>query len=249
MNVNDLIDRATNKKNPDMVFKSANIVNVFTHEIVKGDVAIHNGIIVGVGEYTGRINIDMRGKFLSPGFIDSHVHIESSMLSPEEFCKVIVPRGTTTVIVDPHEIANVCGLDGIEYILNSTESLPLNTYVMLPSCVPATNFENSGAILNDDDLKKYINHKRVLGLGEMMNYPGVIYKDKNIFDKLNLAYENNKFIDGHAPSLKGLKLNAYILSGIKTDHECSTVDEMLEKLRLGMYVMMREASAAKDLKR
>lgn len=248
MNVNDLIDRATNKKNPDMVFKSANIVNVFTHEIVKGDVAIHNGIIVGVGEYTGRINIDMRGKFLSPGFIDSHVHIESSMLSPEEFCKVIVPRGTTTVIVDPHEIANVCGLDGIEYILNSTESLPLNTYVMLPSCVPATNFENSGAILNDDDLKKYINHKRVLGLGEMMNYPGVIYKDKNIFDKLNLAYENNKFIDGHAPSLKGLKLNAYILSGIKTDHECSTVDEMLEKLRLGMYVMMREASAAKDLK-
>lgn len=248
MYISELIDRSMKNKNPDLVLKNANIVNVFTHEIVTGDVAVHDGIIVGIGEYTGDTNIDLKGKYIAPGLIDSHVHIESSMLSPGEFSKVIVPRGTTTIITDPHEIANVCGLDGIEYILNSSEELPLNTYVMLPSCVPATNFENSGAVLKANDLGKYINHPRVLGLGEMMNYPGVIYKDEVVIDKLNLAYKNKKSVDGHAPRINGEGLNAYVLSGVNTDHECTTEEEMLEKLRLGMYVMIREGSATKDLK-
>ncbi|MCC3867426.1 adenine deaminase [Terrisporobacter mayombei] len=248
MYISELIDRSMKNKNPDLVLKNANIVNVFTHEIVTGDVAVHDGIIVGIGEYTGDTNIDLKGKYIASGLIDSHVHIESSMLSPGEFSKAIVPRGTTTIITDPHEIANVCGLDGIEYILNSSEELPLNTYVMLPSCVPATNFENSGAVLKADDLEKYINHPRVLGLGEMMNYPGVIYKDKVVMDKLNLAYKNKKSVDGHAPRINGEGLNAYVLSGVNTDHECTTEEEMLEKLRLGMYVMIREGSATKDLK-
>ena len=161
MYISELIDRSMKNKNPNLVLKNANIVNVFTHEVIEGDLAVHDGIIIGIGEYTGDINIDLKGKYIAPGLIDSHIHIESSMLSPGEFSKAIVPRGTTTIITDPHEIANVCGLDGIEYILNSTEELPLNTYVMLPSCVPATNFENSGAILKADDLEKYINHPRV----------------------------------------------------------------------------------------
>lgn len=249
MYISELIDRSMKNKNPDLVLKNANIVNVFTHEIVNGDVAVYDGRIVGIGEYTGNTNIDLNEKYIAPGLIDSHVHVESSMLSPGEFSKVIVPRGTTTIITDPHEIANVCGLDGVEYILNSTEELPLNTYVMLPSCVPATNFENSGAILKADDLEKYINHPRILGLGEMMNYPGVIYKDKDVMDKLNLAHKNNKSVDGHAPRINGEGLNAYVLSGINTDHECTTEEEMLEKLRLGMYVMIREGSATKDLKK
>ena len=249
MHIKELIDRSMQNKKPDLVFKNANIVNVFTHEIIPSDVAIHNGIIVGVGNYTGEKNIDLSGKYIAPGLIDSHIHIESSMLSPEEFSKAIVPRGTTTIITDPHEIANVCGLDGVEYMLNSTEELPLNTYVMLPSCVPATNFENSGAILNAKDLEKYINHPRILGLGELMNYPGVIYKDNDVIEKIRLACKNNKFIDGHAPCIMGEGLNAYVLSGVRTDHECSTVEEMLEKLRLGMYVMIREGSATKDLKK
>lgn len=248
MYISELIDRSMKNKNPNLVLKNANIVNVFTHEVIEGDLAVHDGIIIGIGEYTGDINIDLKGKYIAPGLIDSHIHIESSMLSPGEFSKSIVPRGTTTIITDPHEIANVCGLDGVEYILNSTEELPLNTYVMLPSCVPATNFENSGAILKADDLEKYINHPRILGLGEMMNYPGVIYKDKDVMDKLKLAHKNNKSVDGHAPRINGEGLNAYVLSGVNTDHECTAEEEMLEKLRLGMYVMIREGSATKDLK-
>lgn len=248
MYIKELIDVSVKNKHADLVFKNANIVNVFTHEIIVADVAIHKGVIVGIGQYDGNKNIDLSGKYMAPGLIDSHIHIESSMLSPEEFSKVIVPRGTTTIIVDPHEIANVCGLDGIEYILDSTEDLPLNTYIMLPSCVPATNFENAGAILKAKDLEKYINHPRVLGLGEMMNYPGIINKDKNVMDKLELFYKNKKSIDGHAPYVRGKNLNAYILSGINTDHECSVEEEMIEKLRLGMYIMIREGSATKDLK-
>ena len=230
MYIKELIDVSVKNKHADLVFKNANIVNVFTHEIIVADVAIHKGVIVGIGQYDGNKNIDLSGKYMAPGLIDSHIHIESSMLSPEEFSKVIVPRGTTTIIVDPHEIANVCGLDGIEYILDSTEDLPLNTYIMLPSCVPATNFENAGAILKAKDLEKYIDHPRVLGLGEMMNYPGIINKDKNVMDKLELFYKNKKSIDGHAPYVRGKNLNAYILSGINTDHECSVEEEMIEKL-------------------
>jgi len=184
MDTKKLIDLAMKNKSANLVFKNAKIVNVFSHEIITGDVAVHDGIIVGIGNYDGAKNIDLQGKFIVPGLIDSHVHIESSMVSPTEFTKAVVPRGTTTVIADPHEIANVCGLEGIDYMLKASENLPLDVYLMLPSCVPATNFENSGAILKAKDLEKFINHPRVLGLGEMMNYPGVIYKDEEVINKI-----------------------------------------------------------------
>lgn len=242
-----LIDYSIKNKKSELVLKNANIVNVFSHEIVKADVAIQKGIIVGIGSYDGIKNIDLNGKYITPGFIDPHVHIESSMVSPAEFAKVIVPMGTTTIITDPHEIANVCGLEGIEYILKSSEDLPLCVYSMLPSCVPATDFENSGARLEATALEKYINHDRILGLGEMMNYPGVINQDKIVTDKLELAKRYKKYIDGHIPNISNEGLNAYILSGISTDHECSTVEEMIEKISLGMYVMIREGSAARNL--
>ena len=248
MIIGELIDAAMKKENPDMVLKNAKIVNVFSHEIINGDVAIHNGVIVGIGDYVGKQNIDCSEKYIAPGLIDAHVHIESSMLSPGEFAKVIVPRGTTTIIADPHEIANVCGIKGIKYILDSTEKLPLNTFVMLPSCVPATDFENSGAVLKADDLEKFIDNLRVLGLGEMMDYPGIVNKDKDVINKINLAKRYKKIIDGHAPKVTGEGLNAYILSGISTDHECSEEKELIEKLRLGMNILIREGSAAKDLK-
>ncbi len=241
------IDCSLKNKKSELVLKNANIVNVFSHEIITGDVAIDNGMIVGIGEYEGVKNIDLTGKYITPGFIDPHVHIESSMVSPLEFAKAIVPMGTTTIITDPHEIANVCGLKGIDYILNSSEDIPLGIYMMLPSCVPATDFENSGARLEAKDLEKYINNERVLGIGEMMNYPGVINQDKVVVDKLNLAKKYDKYIDGHIPNISNEGLNAYIASGIVTDHECSNVEEMLEKLRLGMYIMIREGSAAKNL--
>lgn len=247
MDTKSLIDLAMKNKHADLVLKNAKVVNVFSHEIITQDVAVHNGIIVGLGNYDGKVNIDLNGKFIVPGLIDSHVHIESAMVSPSEFAKAIVPRGTTTIIADPHEIANVCGLNGIEYMLKSSEDLPLDVYLMLPSCVPATNFENSGAVLKANDLGKFINNKRVLGLGEMMNYPGVIYKDDDVIDKLELAHSNDKFIDGHGPGIKNEQLNAYVLSGVKTEHECSTVEEMLDRIRLGMYVMIREGSAARNL--
>ncbi|MFL1471159.1 adenine deaminase [Paraclostridium bifermentans] len=242
-----LIDYSIKNKKSELVLKNANIVNVFSHEIVKADVAIEKGIVVGIGSYDGINNIDLNGKYITPGFIDPHVHIESSMVSPAEFAKAIVPMGTTTIITDPHEIANVCGLEGIEYILKSSEELPLCVYSMLPSCVPATDFENSGARLEAKDLEQYINHDRILGLGEMMNYPGVINQDKIVTDKLELAKRYKKYIDGHIPNISNEGLNGYILSGISTDHECSTVEEMIEKISLGMYVMIREGSAARNL--
>lgn len=247
MHINKLIDISMKNKKPDLVLKNGNVVNVFSHEILKQDVAIHNGKIVGIGNYDGIKNIDVSNKYIVPGLIDSHVHIESSMLSPREFVKAIIPRGTTTIITDPHEIANVCGIDGINYILNSTEDIPLDVFIMLPSCVPATSFENSGAKLLAKDLEHLMDNPRVLGLGEMMNYPGVIYKDSDVIEKLELSKKYNKIIDGHSPNLTKESLNAYILSGVKTDHECKTVEEMIEKIRLGMYVLIREGSATKDL--
>ena len=241
----DTIKIANGEKKAPLVLKNANIINVFTNEIVPGDVAIYNGRIVGIGEYSGEEEIDINGKYLSPAFIDGHVHIESSMVTPLQFSKAIVPHGVTTIIADPHEIANVRGLDGIEYILNSSEDLPLDVYIMLPSCVPATPFENSGANLKAEDLKKLVDHPRVLGLGEMMNYPGVINGDPDVLDKLQ-AFEEH-IIDGHGPLLAGKELNAYVGAGIKTEHECSTVEEMKNRLRLGMYIHIREGSAAKNL--
>ncbi|MEG0372086.1 MAG: adenine deaminase, partial [Clostridium sp.] len=244
-NIKRKIEVGSKRIKAELVLKDANIVNVFTNEIIRGNLAIDNGYIIGIGDYTGELEIDLEGKYIAPSFIDGHVHIESSMVSPSEFSKHILRYGTTTIIADPHEIANVCGLDGIEYILNATENLPVDVFVMLPSCVPATEFETSGAILNADSLKKLINNERVLGLGELMDFPGVIAGNDKIIDKLDLV--KNKIIDGHGPLIEGEELNTYVLAGVKTEHECSTKDEMIERLRRGMYVQVREGTAARNL--
>ncbi|WP_455538380.1 adenine deaminase [Terrisporobacter sp.] len=243
----NLIKLSLNETNPDLVLKGGNIVNVFTNEIIKSDVAIDNGIIVGIGEYHGKREIDVANKYIVPGFIDSHLHIESTMLTPKEFCKAVLPRGTTTVIADPHEISNICGLDGINYMLEESENLPMDIFYMLPSCVPCTEFESNGAILKAKDLQSLINKDMILGLGEMMNYPGVISKNNEVLSKLKLAIDNNKIIDGHGPHIKDKELNAYVISGVTTEHECSTIEEMIDRLRLGMYILIREGSAAKNL--
>ena len=230
----------------ELVLKNANIINVFTNEIIKGDIAIERGKIIGIGEYEGIEEMDLEGKYLSPGFIDSHVHIESSMVTPGQFAKAILPRGVTTVVTDPHEIANVKGIEGIKYMLDESQDLPLDVYVMLPSCVPSTPFENAGAVLEAEDLEKLMNEERVLGLGEMMNYPGVIGGDEKVLKKLALFQD--KVIDGHGPLITAKELNAYVAAGVKTEHECSTKEEMIERLRLGMYIHIREGSAARNLK-
>ena len=241
-----MIHIAKGARKAELVLKNANIINVFTNEIIKGDVAIYGGKIVGIGKYNGEEEINLEGKYLSPSFIDGHVHIESSMVTPSEFAKAILPRGTTTIIADPHEIANVKGMEGIEYILGESKNLPLDIYVMLPSCVPSTPFENAGAVLQAKELSKFIDETKVLGLGEMMNYPGVINADKNVLEKLIMA--NGKIIDGHGPVISGKELNAYVVAGTKTEHECGSLDEMIERLRLGMYIHIREGSAARNLK-
>lgn len=241
-----LIIKAKGIKDSQLVLKNANIINVFTGEIIEGDVAIDNGRIVGIGQYHGEKEIDLKGKYLSPGFIDSHVHIESSMSSPSQFAKVILPRGVTTIIADPHEIANVKGIEGIRYIIDDSKNTPLDVRIMLPSCVPATDFENSGSILEAEDLEELLDEETIIGLGEMMNYPGVISGNDKVLDKLTLF--KDKVIDGHGPMIKEKDLNAYIVAGIKTEHECSTVEEVLDRIRLGMYVLIREGSAAKDLR-
>jgi len=245
--IKHLIDVAAKRKKAELLLKNCRIIDVFSTEVIEGNLAIDSGKIIGIGDYQGLKEIDLNGKYLSPGLIDSHVHMESSMISPSQFARAVVPKGTTSVITDPHEIANVCGLEGIEFMIKSTEDLPLNVYFMLPSCVPATPFENSGAILEAGELKELITNPMVLGLGEMMNYPGVIQGDSKIVNKLKLAQDNNKIIDGHSPDISGEELNAYIIGGIKTDHECSTVDEMQDRLRKGMYISIREGSAAKNL--
>jgi len=242
----DLILKAKGDKKVQLVLKDANIINVFSGEIIKGNVGIDGDKIVGIGEYEGEHEIDLGGKYLSPGFIDSHVHIESSMSSPSQFARIIVARGVTSIIADPHEIANVKGIEGIRYIIKDSENIPLDVYIMLPSCVPATSFENSGAILEANDLLELLYEETVIGLGEMMNYPGVLSVDEKILDKL--ALRKDMIIDGHGPMIYGNDLNAYAIAGIKTEHECSTIDEVMDRLRLGMYVLLREGSAAKDLR-
>jgi adenine deaminase len=245
-NIKARIDVAAGREKAELVLKNCRIVNVFSSEIIEGDIAIEGGKIAGIGNYDGKREIDMEWKYASPGFIDAHVHIESSMVSPVQFASAIVPRGTTTVIADPHEIANVRGLDGIWYILDSSEEIPLNVFIMLPSCVPSTQFENSGAVLNAPELKELMGHSRVLGLGEVMNYPGVINAEETIIEKLRLA--KGKIIDGHGPIISGKELNAYVAGGIKTEHECSTVEEMQDRLRLGMHILIRQGTAAQNLK-
>lgn len=227
------------------VIKNANVVNVFTKEIIPGDIAVQDGMIVGIGNYSGHTEIDIKGKYICPGLIDAHVHIESTMVTPTGFAKTVMPFGTTTIIADPHEIANVSGLGGLDFMINESQSLPLNIYFMLPSCVPAVSFENNGATLKAKDLAKYIDNPLVLGLGEMMDYPAVLSANPEVLDKINLA--SHKVVDGHSPHLTGKDLSAYRVAGIDTDHECSTPEEAIERLQMGMYVQIREASAAQNL--
>lgn len=247
-----MVDRvlkiARGEEKAELVIKKANIINVFTNEIIKGDVAIDKGRIVAIGQYSGWEEIDLKGKYLSPAFIDSHVHIESSKVTPGQFAKAVVPRGVTSIIADPHEIANVKGIEGIEYMLEESENIPLDVYMMLPSCVPATPFESAGAVLEAKELAKIIDKEGILGMGEMMDYVGVINGDEKVLEKIELAKEKGKIIDGHGPMITGRELNAYVAAGIRTEHECSTVKEMVERLRLGMYIHIREGSAARNLK-
>lgn len=248
MSLENVINVARGKEKADFVIRNANLINVLSEEIYKTDIAIKDGIIAGLGEgYTGEKEIDATGKYVSPSFIDGHVHIESSMLLPSEFSKMVVPSGTTTVIADPHEIANVIGLHGISFMREASKNLPLDVYMMLPSCVPASPYETSGFELNSYDLSLLIDSPWVLGVAEMMNFPGVINSDNEVMSKIKLATEKGKRIDGHAPYLTGKDLCAYVATGITSDHECTNVKEAVEKLRAGMYLMIREGSAAKDL--
>lgn len=245
-NIKRTIDIAAGRVKPQLVLKGGNIINVFSGEMETGDIAIDSGKIVAIGSYEGEAEINIEGKYAAPGLIDGHLHIESAMVTPGQFARAIVPHGTTTIVADPHEIANVCGSDGIQYIIESSKGLPLNVFVMLPSCVPATPFESTGAVLEAQDLEALMEEEGVLGLGELMNYPGVIAGDEKVMAKLAMA--QGKMIDGHGPEIKGKELNAYLAAGIRTEHECSTVEEMDERLRRGMYILIREGSAAKNLK-
>ena len=246
--MSNIINVARGLEKADLVIKNANIVNVLSEEIHKGDIAICDCVIAGIGEnYSGEKEIDINGAYVTPSFIDGHVHLESTMMLPKEFAKTVLPAGTTTVIIDPHEISNVLGLHGISFMHEAVKDLPMNVYTMLPSCVPATPFETSGFDLNSYDLSLLIDKPWVLGIAEMMNFPGVLNLDKNVMAKLELAKSRGKRIDGHAPYLSGKDLCGYIASGVKSDHECTTPEEAIEKLRLGVYVMIREGTAAKDL--
>ena len=241
-----LVEIARGSVPADLVLKNCRIINVFNSEIEQGDIAITDEVIVGIGKYNGVKEIDMKNRYVAPGFIDGHVHIESSMLTPPQFAKIIVPKGTTSIIADPHEIANVSGVEGIKYMIFSSIFGPLNVNIMIPSCVPATSFETSGAIITSSDIDKFKNNKGVLGLGEVMNYPGVIFGDPEVHKKIEVMASYVK--DGHAPSVTGKQLNAYKLTGIKTDHECTTVEELNEKVARGMYIHLREGSATRNVK-
>lgn len=236
------------KMKADLIIKNAKVIDIFQNRIIDGNIAIKDGLFIGVGDYEdGDKIIDAKGNYVSPTMTDGHVHIESSMVSPAEFLKCLVARGVSTIIADPHEITNVCGLDGIKYIIDEVKDLPVNVYIMLPSCVPATPFETSGAILKAKDYDEIIKDKHILGLGELMDFVGTVNRDKDIMDKIKLAKDNNMVIDGHAPMLSGKALDDYVLAGVNTDHECSTVEEMQEKIQRGMYIQLREGTAAKNL--
>ncbi|KEK17517.1 adenine deaminase [Bacillus manliponensis] len=228
----------------DTVIRNAQIVNVFTKEITSGDIAITDGMIVGIGSFRGKVEIDANNQYVCPGLIDAHVHIESSMVTPEQFAKVVLPHGVTTVIADPHEIANVLGASGIQYMLDMSDDIPLDVRIMLPSCVPATSFERAGAVLHAEHLAPFLQHPRVLGLAEVMDFPAVFEAKEEMLNKLTLTSQ----IDGHGAGLSAQQINVYCAAGITTDHECTTKEEMLDRLRRGMYVMLREGSVAKNVK-
>ena len=231
----------------DLVLKNARIVNVFTDEIDTADIAISGNSIVGVGTYHGRKEVDLHGKYVCPGLIDGHIHIESSMLCGPAFEQAVLPHGTTAVVTDPHEISNVAGLEGLDFMLETTKNLTLSVYFMLPSCVPATDLDESGAVLNAEQLRPYYGNPRVLGLAELMNAYGTVRCDPKILQKIRDCTEAGKIVDGHAPLLSDKDLNAYIAAGVQSDHECSNIEEAMEKLRRGQYIMIREGTAAKNM--
>ena len=245
MNLEEKIQAARGEKEVDILMVNGRVVNVLSNEIYPGSVAIFGDRIVGVEEYPAREIIDVQGKYIAPGFYDSHVHIESSMVKVQEYSKAVIPLGTTSVIIDPHEIANVLGLDGIRYMMDSAVNCPLTVYVMLSSCVPSTVMETAGARLSAIDIHPFLGQSSVLGLGEMMNFHGVINRDPEVLEKIKLS--DGMRIDGHAPALSGKDLAAYISAGIGSDHECTTLEEAREKIRMGMVVMIREGSTARNL--
>ncbi len=245
MTLEAMIAVARGEEPADLLLRNAQLVNVLSGEIHPANVAIYEGRVAGFGEYHAHQVVDLAGRFICPGLIDAHVHLESSMVQPAEFARAVVPRGTTAVVCDPHEIANVLGLDGVRYILDASEGLPLHVYVMAPSCVPATHMESAGAELTAANIKEIMAHERVLGLAEMMNFPGVLYRVPSVLEKIRIA--GDRPVDGHAPGLSGLDLNAYVAAGIGSDHECAELEEAREKLRRGMHIFIREGSAARNL--
>ncbi len=246
MNIQHRIEVAAGRKPADLKLTGGRVVSVFTGTTIRTDVAIADGVIVGFGDYRARRAVDLKGGYLTSGLIDSHIHIESSLLTPAEFARVVVPRGTTSVVADPHEIANVMGVHGINWMLSASEGLPLDIYFGLPSCVPATALETSGARLDARTLKKFVGHPRIVAIGEVMNYPGVIGCSRDLLEKIRLA--PGMRVDGHAPELTGKDLYAYITAGIHSDHESTRLDEAREKLLAGMHLMIREGTTEKNLR-
>ena len=242
-----IIAAAAGREPADLVLKNATFVNVFSNELSTMDIAVAEGLIVGMGSYQGRSEVDCTGKIVLPGFLDAHIHLESSLVSPTEFVKAVLPHGTTTVVTDPHEIANVMDTDGIEYMLQATEDLPVDVRFMLPSCVPATPLDESGAILDYRAIDSFYDHPRVQGLAEMMNFVGAINGDEQTVEKIVAAQAHHKKIDGHAPDLQGNDLNAYIAAGVYSDHECHDVKDAIVKLERGQFIMIREGTAARNL--
>lgn len=242
-----LIRVAQGMEKADLVLKDATYLNVFTQAWEQGDVAISGGFIAGMGTYHGKTEISVKGKWLVPSFIDGHIHLESSLVSPAEFARAVVTHGTGAVVTDPHEMANVLGLDGIQYMLQASQGLPVDVWFMAPSCVPATGYDESGAILTARDITPYLDNPRVLGLAEMMNFPGVLGGDADVLAKIQAAQASGKRVDGHGPGLSGYALSAYVASGVTSDHECSTAEEAMEKIRLGQWIMIREGTAAQNL--
>ena len=243
-----LLDTASGRIPAEMVIKNCKVVDVYNGVVVDGDIAVCGGVIAGVGSYDGLTTVDADGRYATPGFIDSHIHIESSLVTPEEIGRLLVPHGTATIIADPHEIVNVCGLAGLKYMLDAADGTVLDIKFMLPSCVPSTPFEHSGAVVDAAAMEKALDDERILGVGEFMDYHGVVNADESVIDKLLVAWRAGKPIDGHSPAVSGKVLNAYAAARILTDHECATAEEVQARLSRGMYALLRQGSACQDLR-
>lgn len=241
------LDVAAGRTEADLVIKNGRVVNVFSGEIIEKDIAVCDGIIAGVGDYIGKTELDAEGRYVLPGLIDAHIHVESTFVTPEEVGRLLVPHGTTTIIADPHEIVNVAGMTGFQYMLDAADETVLDIRYVIPSCVPATPFEHSGAVVDAADMEEPMKDPRIIGLGEFMNYTGVVQGEEAIVDKLLVAIREGKIIDGHSPGLMGNELNAYAAAGVATDHECTTIEEMKERIDAGMYVQLRQGSACHEL--